>query len=157
VFTSGELSALQKACAGRTFAQRRDAAIIAVFRATRIRLAELAAIRYDPDDTQRSAIDLWQREITVRGKAGNARIVRIGHQAAVTLDRYLRTRPRHTPPQARGPDHARVPRRGPARDRAKITGSGHAGQREQRDRVAGKTTKVRLHPGDLYASDEFWS
>jgi site-specific recombinase XerD len=80
VFTSGEPSALQKACAGRTFAQRRDTAIIAVFRATGIRLAELAAIRYDPpDDTQRSDIGLWQREITVRGKAGNARIVRIGH------------------------------------------------------------------------------
>ena len=52
VFTSGELSALEKACAGRGFAQRRDAAIIAVFRATGIRLAELAAIRYDPHDTQ---------------------------------------------------------------------------------------------------------
>jgi len=39
------------------------------------------------------------------------------------------------PPQTRGPDRARVPRRGPARDRARITGSGHAGQREQRDRV----------------------
>ena len=70
VFTSGELSALQKACAGRTFAQRRDTAIIAVFRATGIRLAELAAIRYDPGDTQRSDVDLRQREITVRGKAG---------------------------------------------------------------------------------------
>ena len=66
-----------------------------MFRATGIRLAELAAIRYDPDDTQRSDVDLWQREITVRGKAGKARIVRIGHQAAVTLDRYLRLRARH--------------------------------------------------------------
>jgi integrase/recombinase XerD len=97
VFTSGELSALQKTCAGRTFAQRRDTAIIAMFRATGIRLAELAAIRYDPEDTQRSDVDLWQREITVRGKAGKARIVRIGHQAAVTLDRYLRLRARHAP------------------------------------------------------------
>ena len=86
VFTSGELSALEKACAGRGFVQRRDAAIIAVFRATGIRLAELAAIRYDPHDTQRSDIDLWQREITVRGKAGKPRIVRFGYQAAQTLD-----------------------------------------------------------------------
>ena len=82
-------------CAGRAFAQRRDAAIIAVFRATGIRLAELAAIRYDPDDTQRSDVALWQREITVQGKAGKARIVRFGYQAAQTLDRYLRARPRH--------------------------------------------------------------
>ena len=80
---------------GPGFAQRRDAAIIAVFRATGVRLAELAAIRYDPHDTQRSDVDLWQREITVRGKGGKPRIVRIGHQAALTLDRYLRIRARH--------------------------------------------------------------
>jgi site-specific recombinase XerD len=91
VFTSGELSALEKACAGRASAQRRDAAIIAVFRATGIRLA---AIRYDSDDTQRSDVDLSQREIAVRGKAGKARIVRFGYQAAQTLDRYLRVRAR---------------------------------------------------------------
>ena len=34
VFTSEELSALEKSCQGRTFAQRRDAAIIAVLTAT---------------------------------------------------------------------------------------------------------------------------
>ena len=66
----------------RTFAQRRDTAIIAVFRATGIRLAELAAIRYDPEDAHRSDIDLWQREITVCGKGGKTRIVRFGHQAS---------------------------------------------------------------------------
>src|SRR5215831_14822156 len=30
----------------------------------------LAAIRYDPQDTQPSDIDLWQREIIVRGRPG---------------------------------------------------------------------------------------
>jgi site-specific recombinase XerD len=49
-FSSRELSALEKACQGNTFAQRRDAAIPSVFRATGIRLAELAGIRYHPDD-----------------------------------------------------------------------------------------------------------
>jgi integrase/recombinase XerD len=39
---------------------------------------------------------LWQREITVRGKGSKARIVRIGHQAARSLDRYIRARSRHT-------------------------------------------------------------
>ncbi len=34
VFTSGELSKLEKVCTGRSFAQRRDLAVIAVFRAT---------------------------------------------------------------------------------------------------------------------------
>jgi site-specific recombinase XerD len=90
VFTGQELARLEQACAGRSFAQRRDTAIIAVFTATGIRLAELAGIRYDPGDPGHSAIDLWQREITVRGKD------RIGHQAARSLDRYLRARSRHT-------------------------------------------------------------
>ena len=68
VFTSGELSALEKACQGRTFAQRRgDTAIIAVFKATGIRGSELAGIRYAPGDPRRSDVDLWNREITVRG------------------------------------------------------------------------------------------
>ena len=45
VFTGQELARLEQACAGRTFAQRRDTAIIAVFKATGIRLSELAGIR----------------------------------------------------------------------------------------------------------------
>ena len=77
VFSSGELSRLEKTCQGRAFAQRRDAAIIAVFKATGIRGSELAGIRYDPGDSRRSDVDLWNREITVRGKGGMARIVRI--------------------------------------------------------------------------------
>ena len=88
VFTSQELTRLEQACAGRSFAQRRDTAIIAVFTATRIRLSELAGLRC-------SDVDLWQREITVRGKGGKDRIVRIGHQAARSPDRYQRARTRH--------------------------------------------------------------
>jgi integrase/recombinase XerD len=95
VFTPGELSRLEQACAGRTFAQRRDTAIIAVLTATGIRLSELAGLQYDPGDPRSSDIDLWQREITVRGKGGKDRIVKIGHQAARSLDRYLRARSRH--------------------------------------------------------------
>ena len=95
VFTSQELTRLEQACAGRSFAQRRETAIIAVLRATGIRLAELAGLRYDSSDSRCSDIDLWQREITVRGKGGKDRIVRIGHQAARSLDRYLRARSRH--------------------------------------------------------------
>jgi integrase len=63
VFTSEELTRLERACAGRSFTQRRDTAIIAVFTATGIRLSELAGLRC-------SDVDLWQRELTVRGKGG---------------------------------------------------------------------------------------
>ncbi len=45
VFTGQELTRLDHACAGRSFAQRRDTAIIAVFTATGIRLSELAGLR----------------------------------------------------------------------------------------------------------------
>jgi site-specific recombinase XerD len=88
VFTPEELARLEQACAGRSFAQRRDTAIIAVFTATGIRLSELAGLRC-------SDVDLWQREITVRGKGGKDRIVKIGHQAARSVDRYQRARSRH--------------------------------------------------------------
>jgi site-specific recombinase XerD len=95
VFTDQELAALGRACAGRSFTQRRDTAIIAVFTATGIRLSELAGIRYHPGDPRGTDVDLWQREITVRGKGRKDRVVKIGHQAAVSLDRYLRARARH--------------------------------------------------------------
>jgi site-specific recombinase XerD len=94
VFTGAELARLEQACAGRSFAQRRDTAIIAVLTATGIRLSELAGLRSND-------VDLWQREITVRGKGGKDRIVKIGHQAARNLDRYIRARSRHA--QARRP------------------------------------------------------
>ncbi len=60
----------------------------AVLTATGIRLSELAGLR-------RGDIDLRQREIIVRGKGGKNRIATIGHQAARSLDRYLRARSRH--------------------------------------------------------------
>jgi integrase/recombinase XerD len=71
-----------------SFTQRRDTAVIAVLTATGIRLSELAGLRCRD-------VDLWQREITVRGKGSKDRIVKIGHQGARSLDRYLRARSRH--------------------------------------------------------------
>jgi integrase len=41
-------------------------ALIAVLKATGIRLSELAAIRYDPGDPRRSAKDLWHRAGVLR-------------------------------------------------------------------------------------------
>ena len=70
VFTSEELSALRRACQGRSFEARCDAAIIEVFLATGIRRSEMAGIRCDPDDPQRSDLSLQDRTIRIRGKAG---------------------------------------------------------------------------------------
>jgi site-specific recombinase XerC len=62
---------------GSTFAQRRDAAILAVFQATGIRLSEMAGIRYYLDDPDRSDLDLETRQIKIRGKGGKERTVKI--------------------------------------------------------------------------------
>jgi site-specific recombinase XerD len=108
VFTSDELSALRRACQGRSFADRRDAAILAVFEATGIRLSELAGIRYDPGDPERCDLSLYGREIRVFGKGGKPRIVTISYQAARSLDRYLRARAKH--PMAGRPEVVNPPR-----------------------------------------------
>ncbi|HTU77045.1 MAG TPA: tyrosine-type recombinase/integrase [Trebonia sp.] len=94
-FTSDELSRLGKACRGSAFADRRDAAIIAVLLATGIRASELAGIRYLPGDPCRSDVDLAAREVRVLGKGGRPRTVKLTHEAARRLDRYLRARSRH--------------------------------------------------------------
>ena len=89
------LSRLGKACRGSSFADRRDAAIIAALLATGIRACELAGIRYLPGDPCRSDVDLAAREVRVAGKGGRPRTVRLTHEAARRLDRYLRARSRH--------------------------------------------------------------
>ena len=91
-FSSVELSKLDEACRGSAFAQRRDAAILAVFRSTGIRLTEMAGIRHHPDDLDHGDVDLGRREIYVRGKGGKDRIVRIDRETARRIDRYLRAR-----------------------------------------------------------------
>jgi integrase len=95
VFTSEELSALRRGCQGRGFADRRDAAILAVFEATGIRVSELAGIRYGPGDPERCDLDVYGRAIQVFGKGGKPRVVTISFEAARSLDRYLRVRAKH--------------------------------------------------------------
>ena len=94
VFTSQELATLDQACAGRSFAQRRDTAIIAVFKATGIRLSALASATA-PVTRRAATSTCGSGRSPVRGKGGMDRIVKIGHQAARSLDRYLRARSRH--------------------------------------------------------------
>jgi len=96
VFTEDELAMLVKACRGKTFVDRRDAAIIELFKATGIRLAEMAGIRYNPEDPSKSDLDLVSRELLVRGKGRKQRIVRFSHTAARAIDRYIRVRARHS-------------------------------------------------------------
>jgi site-specific recombinase XerD len=95
VFTEEELRLLSKTCAGKTFMDRRDKAIIELFKATGIRLSELAGIVYDPERPDRNDIDLDNRELRVHGKGRKDRIVKFGYDAARAIDRYLRLRDQH--------------------------------------------------------------
>jgi site-specific recombinase XerC len=85
---------LRRCFRGNSFEDRRDAAVLTVLLATGIRVSELAAIRYCRDDPDRSDVDLESRESKVRGKGGRDRTVKISHEAARRLNRYLRAKSR---------------------------------------------------------------
>ena len=95
VFTAEELSSLSKTCRGKSFIERRDKAIIELFKATGIRLSEMAGIIYDPERPDRNDIDLERRELRVHGKGRTQRIVKFNYDAARAVDRYLRVRASH--------------------------------------------------------------
>lgn len=87
--TDDQLRRLLKACEGREFRDRRDAAIVRLLAETGMRAGELVALSV-PD------IDLGRGVVTVRrGKGGKGRTVPIGAQTATAIDRYLRARRAH--------------------------------------------------------------
>lgn len=83
VFGAGDLDKLLRTCRGRTRKDRRDTALILLFRDTGCRLSELAGLTL-------ADIDLRQREALVTGKGNRQRWVKFSAQAAVAVDRYLR-------------------------------------------------------------------
>jgi integrase len=90
VLDDGQLRDLLKACEGRGFDDRRDAAILMTFIDTGARLAEVAGLRV-PD------LDLDQLTLLLTQTKGRApRHVGIGNRTARALDRYLRRRRGHT-------------------------------------------------------------
>lgn len=88
------LKRLLTTCSGKTFAERRDTAIIRVFFDTGIRRAELAGLDLDH-------VDLDNDEITVLGKGRRTRTISLSPRTAQALDRYLRARMSH--PLSRSP------------------------------------------------------
>jgi integrase/recombinase XerD len=89
VFTADELSKLVAACKGSGYRNRRDAAIMSLFRDTGIRLSELAGPTV-------ADLVLREREATVTGKGDKQRTVKFTYDTARALDRFLRERARHT-------------------------------------------------------------
>jgi site-specific recombinase XerC len=144
VFAAREMSSIERVCKGRGFTQRRDAAIIAVLKATGIRLLELAGIRYDPDDPRRSDIDLMEREITVHGKGRRTRTVKISYDAARAV-RPVSPRPCQA---CSGPAPAAVARGEWPRSaqRQRYLPDGPAARRAVRDRCVAAPLPAPLQP-----------
>lgn len=107
VLTLDELKRLVETTAkDRSFAGRRDTALIYVFADSGARRSEVANLRLAYRDTDergnpvgpvRSDIDLDQPAgslITLLGKGSRERVVRIGDRATAAVDRYLRLRAR---------------------------------------------------------------
>ncbi len=83
-----QLKALLATCAGKSFEERRDTALIRLFLDTGARRAEVANLTLEE-------VDLDTNVILVLGKGRRPRACPFGSKTAVALDRYLRERRRH--------------------------------------------------------------
>jgi integrase len=73
---------------GKSFTERRDMAIVALFIDTGLRRAECAGLRLED-------VDLTTGQATVLGKGRRPRILSLGGKTIQALDRYLRIRSKH--------------------------------------------------------------
>jgi len=86
--TEDDLRRLLRAADGKTFEDRRDAAVITLFIDSGARLSELALLRLED-------VDLERRSVRVMGKGRRPRDLPLGTKATLALNRYLRKRPGH--------------------------------------------------------------
>ena len=125
----GDLRRLLEVCErDKTFAGRRDDAILRVFIDTGARRGELLGLQLED-------VDLAQGLLRVTEKGSRTRFVPVGDQTVRSLDRYLRARSKHV--AAKG-THLWLGRSGVLRE------SGLGDLIRDRGREAGLT--VRLHP-----------
>jgi site-specific recombinase XerD len=87
ILSESDLRELIKACAGTTFEERRDTAIIMLMLDTGIRLDEVSGIRIGD-------LDLDTDTVEVLGKGRRPRAVPVGKTVIKALDRYMRERAR---------------------------------------------------------------
>ncbi|MEK6720655.1 MAG: tyrosine-type recombinase/integrase [Chloroflexota bacterium] len=88
VLREAELKATLDACAGSSFEDRRDTAIVRLLLDTGMRRAELAGLKVDD-------VDLDQQVAIVMGKGRRPRACPFGSKTAQALDRYVRLRLAH--------------------------------------------------------------
>ena len=85
VLSDEQIRALLKTCSGTGFVARRDYAMLRLFLASGVRLAEMAGLQ--PAD-----VDLDERCAVVTGKGRRSRIIRFDAETCRALDRYERLR-----------------------------------------------------------------
>lgn len=83
VLTDADLAALLKACSGKTFADRRDVALIRVLLDCGVRISEACGLTVE-------GVDLDDGMALVKGKGSQVRPVYMGTRTVRSLDRYLR-------------------------------------------------------------------
>ncbi|MDX3753683.1 tyrosine-type recombinase/integrase [Streptomyces sp. AK08-02] len=88
VIPEADLVKLFKTCRGKTYADRRDTAILLLFLDTGVRLSELT-------DRRVADLDLDLMVLRVLGKKDKWRSVPFGRATATALDRYLRAAAKH--------------------------------------------------------------
>lgn len=88
VLTDDQVAALLKACAGKSFEDRRALAIIRLLLDTGLRVSELAGLGVADVDFDRGLV-------SVMGKGRKPRVVPFGAKTSAALDRYQRERARH--------------------------------------------------------------
>jgi site-specific recombinase XerD len=96
VLSEAQLKAVLNTCAkGREFEEVRDYALLLVFLDTGARRAEIAGLKYTPDDPETNGVDLDSGVLRVLGKGRRERVLGIGRKTVLALDRYIRGRARH--------------------------------------------------------------
>jgi site-specific recombinase XerD len=88
VLSEDAVQKLLKACAGKSFEERRDTAIIRLLFDTGMRLAEIGGLKT-------TDVDMEQQVAYVLGKGSRHRACPFGAKTGKTLDQYLRARGRH--------------------------------------------------------------
>ncbi len=127
VLSPDEQRRLLATCEGRSFEDRRDAAILRVFIDTGARLAEVTGLLV-------TSLQLDDGLILVMGKGRRERWLPIGSRSVKALDRYLRERTRH---------HAGAEPELWLGKKGRMTPSGIAQMTQRRGRLAGVDN---LHP-----------
>lgn len=88
VLTDEQVSAILATCNGKSFADRRDLAVLMLLFDTGMRRSELASTTLD-------LLNLDEQFVVVKAKGRRDRVIAFGRQTVRVLDRYLRMRASH--------------------------------------------------------------